>query len=31
MPTDHFGEAVAARYDEGSAEMFEHVSVREKR
>jgi SAM-dependent methyltransferase len=27
MPVDHFGEAVAARYDEGSAEMFEPGAV----
>ena len=27
MPEDHFGEPVAARYDESSAEMFEPALV----
>jgi hypothetical protein len=27
MPENHFGEAVAARYDESSADMFEPAAV----
>jgi hypothetical protein len=27
MPENHFGEAVAARYDESSSEMFEPAAV----